>query len=76
MTDAWLILLQSHSKIVTREVIGHSEARGPRDIKIPSKWNNFNQEFYDIFDPPSIPVDRVTVHHIELLPHAEPHYRR
>ena len=34
------------------------------------------QEFYDIFDPPGIPEDRDTLHHIELLPNAEPHYRR
>ena len=32
-------------------------------------------EFYDIFDPLGMPVDRDTVHHIELLPNAEPHYR-
>ena len=28
-----------------------------------------------LFDPPDMPVDRDTVHHIELLPNAEPHYR-
>ena len=33
------------------------------------------QEFHDIFDPPGMPVDGDTVHHIELLPNAEPHYR-
>ena len=38
--EAWLMLLQPHSELVTREVNGHSEARGPRDIYIPSKWNN------------------------------------
>ena len=34
------------------------------------------QEFHDIFYPAGMPVDRGTVHHIELLPNAEPHYRR
>ena len=76
MEDTWLMLLQTHSELVTREVIGHSEAGGPGDINIPSKWNNLVQKFHDIFDPPGMPVDRDTVHHIELLPNAEPHYRR
>ena len=30
--DAWLMLLQPHSKLVTREMIGHSEAEGLGDI--------------------------------------------
>ena len=76
MEDAWLMLLQPHSELVTREVIGHSEAEGLGDVQIPSRWNKLVQEFHDIFDPPGMPVDRDTVHHIELLPNAEPHYRR
>ena len=75
MEVAWLMLLQPHSELVTRKVIGHREAGGPRDVHILSKWNNLVQEFHDIFDPPGMPVDRDTVHHIELLPNAEPHYR-
>ena len=62
------MLLQPHSELVTREVIGHSEAEGLREVKIPSRWNKLVQEFHDIFDPPGMPVDRETVHHIELLP--------
>ena len=75
MEDAGLILLQPHSELVTREVIGHSEAEGLGDVRIPSRWTKLVQEFHDIFDPPGMPVDRDTVHHIELLPNAEPHYR-
>ena len=56
-------------------MIGHSEAGGFGDVQIPSKWNNLVQEFDDIFDPPGMPVDRDTVHYIELLHNAEPHYR-
>ena len=74
--EAWLMLLQPHSELITREVIGHSEARGPGDVQIPSKWNDLIQEFHDIFDLSGMPVDRYTVHHIELLPNARPHYRR
>ena len=33
------MVLQPRSELVTREVIGHSEAGGPGDIQIPSKWN-------------------------------------
>ena len=76
MEDAWLMLLQPHSELVTREVINHSRAVGLRDVQIPSRWKNLEQEFHDIFDPPGMPVDRDTVHHIELLPNTEPHYRR
>ena len=74
MEDAWLILLQPHSELVTREVIGHSEAGEPGDIQIPFEWNNLVQQFHDIFHPPGMPVDRDTVHYIELLPNAEPNY--
>ena len=76
MEDAWLMLLQPHSELVTMEVTGHSEARKPRDVQIPFKWNNLVQKFHDTFDPPGMPVDRDTVPHIELLHNAEPHYRR
>ena len=31
------MLLQPHSELVTREVIGHSEAEGYVDIQIPSR---------------------------------------
>ena len=75
MEEAWLMLLQPHSEFVTREVIGRSEVEGYGDVQIPSRWNNLVQEFHDIFDPLGMHVDRDTVHHIELLPNAEPHYR-
>ena len=71
-----MMLLQPLSELVTREVIGHSEAEGLGDVKIPSRWNKLVQEFHDIFYPPGMPVDRDTVHHIEVLPNAKPHYRR
>ena len=76
MEEAWLILLQHHSELVTREVIGHSEAGGHGDIQAPYRWDNLVEEFHDIFDLPGMPVDRDTVHQIELLPNAEPYYRR
>ena len=37
MEDTWLILLQPHIKLITKEVIGHSEAEGLRDVQIPSR---------------------------------------
>ena len=75
MEEAWLMLLQPHSELVTREVIGHSEAEGHGDVQIPFRWNKLVQGLHYIFDPHGMPVDRDTVHHIELLPNAEPHYR-
>ena len=32
MEEAWLILLQPHSELVTREVFGYSEAEGLGDV--------------------------------------------
>ena len=32
MEEAWLMLMQPHSELVTREMIGHSEAGGLGDI--------------------------------------------
>ena len=75
MEEAWLILLQSYSELVTREATSHSEEEGQRDIQTPSKWDRLVAEFYDIFDPPGMPAERYTVHQIELLPNAKPHYR-
>ena len=68
MEEAWLMLLQPYSELVTREVIGHREAEGHGDVQIPSRWNKLVQEFHDVFDPPGMPVYRDTVHHIELFP--------
>ena len=67
------MLLQPPSELVTREVIGHSKAEGHEDVQIPSRWEKLVIEFHDIFDPPGMPMDRDTVHHIELLPTAEPY---
>ena len=47
MEEAWLILLQPHSGLVTREVIGHSEAEVLGDVQIPSIWDKLVQEFYE-----------------------------
>ena len=65
----------AHSELVTREVLSHSRAGGHEDVQIPCRWDKSVTEFHDIFDPPGMPVDRDTVHHIELLPNVEPHYR-
>ena len=69
------MVLQPHSELVTREVIGHNEAEAYGDVHIPFRWKKLVTKFHDVFDPPGIPVDRDTVHYIELLPNAEPHYR-
>ena len=69
------MLLQPHSELVTREVIGHSEGKDNAYIQNPSRLDKLVAEFHDIFNPPGMPVNRDTVHHIELLPNAEPHYR-
>ena len=74
--EAWIILLQPHSEPVTREVIVHSVGYGNIDVQTPSRWDKLVAEFYDIFDPPGMPVERDTVYQIELLTNAEPYYRR
>ena len=69
------MLLQPYSEPVTREVTGHCEGGGDGDAQAPTRWDKLVAEFHDIFDPPGMPVERDTVHQIELLPNAEPHYR-
>ena len=69
------MLLQPHSEPVTRKVTGHHEGRGDGDIQVPTRWDKSLAELHDIFDPPAMPVDRDTMHKIELLTNAEPHYR-
>ena len=75
MEKAWLMLLQPHSEPGTREVTGHREEGGDRDVQAPSKQDKLVAEFHNIFNPPGMPVERNTVHQIELLPNDEPHYR-
>ena len=73
--EAWLMILQPHSELLTRKVIVHSEGKGTGDVQKPSRWDKLAAEFHDISDPPGMPVDRDIVHQIKLLPNAEPHYR-
>ena len=69
------MLLQPHCEPVTREVMGNSEGRGDGNIQAPSRWDKLVAEFHDIFDPLGMPMERDTVHKLELLPNAETHYR-
>ena len=69
------MFLQPCSAPVTREVTGHCEGGGDRDVQAPTRWDKLVAEFNNIFDPPGMPVERDTMHQIELLPSAEPHYR-
>ena len=57
MEKAWLMGLQPHSAPVTREVTGHREEGGDRDIQAPSMWDKLIAEFHDIFYPPGMPVE-------------------
>ena len=75
MEEAWLRLLQPHSEPVTREVTDHHERGGDGDVQAPTRWDKLVAEFHDILDPPGLPVEQDTVHQIELVPNAEPHYR-
>ena len=75
MEKEWLMLLQSHSEPITREVTDHSERKGHIAIQAPYRWDRLVADFHDIFDPLGMPVERDTVHQTELLPNAEPHYR-
>ena len=52
------------------QVTGHREGGGVGDIQAPTRWDKLVAEFHDIFDPPGMPVERDTVHQIELLPNA------
>ena len=70
------MLLQPHSEPVIREVTGHSKEGWYADVQAPFRWDKLVAEFHEIFDPPGMLVERDTVYQIELLPNAEPHYKR
>ena len=70
------MLLQHHSEPVTREMTGDCEGIGDGDIQAPSRLDKLVAEFHYIFDLPCLPMERDTVHQIELLPNAAPHNRR
>ena len=67
------MLLQPHSELVTRKVTGHSKEKRYRDVHTSSRWNRLFAKSHDVFNPPG--MERDTVHKIELVPNAEPHYR-
>ena len=69
------MLLQPRSEPITREVTGQWEEGGDEDVQAPSRWDKLVAKFHDIFDPLGMPVERDTMHQIELFPNAEPHYR-
>ena len=56
-----------------REVTGHCEEGGDGDVQVPFSWDNFVAEFYNIFDPPGMPMERDIVHQIQPFPNAESH---
>ena len=62
MEKAYLVLLQPHSEPVTREVTGHREGVGDEDVQAPTIWDKLVAKFYDIFDPPGMPVEKNTMH--------------
>ena len=44
------MFLQPHRDPGTREVTGHHEEGGDRDIQAPSRWDKLVAEFHDIFN--------------------------
>ena len=48
---------------------------GP-DVVPPSRWFNLVTEYFDVFEPPGMPVERAINHKIELEPGATPPYCR
>ena len=69
------MLLQPHSEPVNSEVIGYHKGGRGWNIQAPTRWDKVVVEFHDIFDPSGMRVEKDTVHQIELLPNAKPHYR-
>ena len=74
--DAWLMLVQPTSHVVTMEADMCAGA-GEGSVIDPetSCWNNL-VEFADVFEPSGMPAKRKTMHRIELEPSAMPPFRR
>lgn len=75
--DAWLMLLKPTDNGVNRESEPLSgEGVGLDRTSDSARWERFAQEFSDVFEPPGVPAERETKHHIELLPGSVPVHRR
>ena len=70
------MLLNPTSHMVAMEASTCASAGevGP-DMVPPSRWSNLVTKYFDVFEPPGMPVERAINHQIELEPGATPLYR-
>ena len=74
--EAWLMLVQPSSHVVAMEADTCARAGdGSAGSAEPSRWENVVVEYADMFEPPSMPADRETVHLIKVEPGSEPPFR-
>ena len=71
--EAWLMLIQPTTHVVAMEANtcedGEVASNSRTDV---SRWESVVAEYSDVFEPPGMPADRDTVHHIELEPGSVP----
>ena len=75
--DAWLMLVQPTSHVVTMKADMRAGVEEGFVLKPEAScWNNLVAEFADVFEPPAMPAECKTMHMIELEVGAMPLFRR
>ena len=75
---AFLMLLEPADPVATKEVDTDLVGTNGKDGSVqngPTCWDQFCNEYADVFKPPGFPTKREIEHDIELLPGATPQYR-
>ena len=75
--SAFLMLIEPGNPVATMEVDTDVQDTGGEDGSVqngPTCWDQFCNEYADIFKPPGFPTKCDIEHDIELLPGATPQY--
>ena len=73
--SAFLMLLEPANPVATKEVdtdLVGTDGENGSVANGPTRWDEFCDEYADLFEPPGSPAKRDIEHDIELLPGATP----
>ena len=76
--SACLMLLEPANPVATKEVdtdLVGTDGENGSVANGPTHWDQFCDEYADVFEPPGFPAKCEIEHDIELLPGATPQYR-
>ena len=75
--SAFLMLIKLANPVATMEVDNDVVGTDGEDGSVqngPTRWDQFCNEYADVFEPPGFPAKCEIEHDIELLPGATPQY--